>query len=65
MCLYGDDLNQSISPVEAALSWTVSKNRRENAQYPGAQRILQELKDGPKQRRVGLIVDQAPARSKS
>lgn len=62
MCLYGHDLDESISPVEAALSWLISKPRRAQADFPGAQRILQELKEGPKRRRVGLVIEGAPAR---
>lgn len=64
MCLYGHDLNDSISPIEGALAWLVSKDRRQKADFPGAERILSELsKDkGPKRRRVGLVIDGAPAR---
>ncbi|UZJ55941.1 hypothetical protein CBS101457_005261 [Exobasidium rhododendri] len=62
MCLYGHDLNEGTSPVEAALSWVISKNRRSQADFPGAERILRELKEGPKRRRVGLVIDGAPAR---
>jgi aminomethyltransferase len=65
MCLYGHDLNESISPVEGALSWVISKDRRSKADFPGAQRILQELKEGPKRRRVGLLIEGAPARGES
>lgn len=64
MCLYGHDLDESISPVEGALSWVISKGRRSKADFPGAQRILQELKEGPKRRRVGLLIEGAPARGK-
>ena len=64
MCLYGHDLDESTSPVEAALSWVISKNRRSQANFPGAERILRELKEGPKRRRVGLVIDGAPARGK-
>ncbi|PWO00235.1 glycine cleavage system T protein [Tilletiopsis washingtonensis] len=62
MCLYGHDLNESVSPVEGALAWVVSKDRREKADFPGAERILRELKEGPPRRRVGLVVEGAPAR---
>lgn len=64
MCLYGHDLDESTSPIEGALAWLVSKDRRQRADFPGAERILAELsKDkGPKRRRVGLVIDGAPAR---
>lgn len=62
MCLYGHDLDESISPVEAALSWLIGKDRRTEGSFPGSSRILAELKDGPKRRRVGFEVPGAPAR---
>jgi aminomethyltransferase len=63
LCLYGHDLTQDISPVEADLSWIIQKRRRQLADFPGAERILRELKEGPKRRRVGLRPkDRAPAR---
>lgn len=63
MCLYGEDLDETTSPVEGGLSWVVSKDRRARADFPGAERILRELKEGPKRRRVGLAIEGAPARS--
>jgi aminomethyltransferase len=63
MCLYGHDLDASKSPVEASLAWMISKSRRERGDFPGAQRILKELKDGPPARRVGIKpLGRAPAR---
>lgn len=62
MCLYGHDLDESVSPVEGALAWTVGKDRRAAGDFLGAERVLRELKDGPPRRRVGLVVSGAPAR---
>ncbi|WFD28376.1 aminomethyltransferase [Malassezia nana] len=63
MCLYGHDLDESVSPIEGALAWTVGKDRREAGDFLGAQRVLKELKEGPPRRRIGLIVSQgSPAR---
>jgi aminomethyltransferase len=63
LCLYGHELDQTISPIEADLAWTIQKTRRKAADFPGAKRILRELKDGPSRKRVGLAVkDRAPAR---
>ena len=68
MCLYGHDLDDKITPVEAGLSWIVHKDRRESGGFHGDETILRQLrpiKDGgsaPKNRRVGLIVEGAPAR---
>jgi aminomethyltransferase len=65
LCLYGNDLEQHITPVEAGLAWTIGKRRRAEGGFLGAETILQQLKDGPTRRRVGLISTGAPARSHS
>jgi aminomethyltransferase len=52
--LYGNDLDETTSPVEADLAWTVPKRRRAGGGFPGADRILGELEHGPARRRVGL-----------
>jgi aminomethyltransferase len=54
LCLYGHDIDETTSPIEAALSWSIQKRRREAGDFPGAQRILRELKEGPARRRVGI-----------
>lgn len=40
------------------------KDRREKGGYIGAPFVQQQFKDGPTRRRVGLIVEGAPARRK-
>jgi aminomethyltransferase len=56
--LYGHDLDPETTLIMAALNFAVaSKRRREEANFPGAERILKEREDGPIQRRVGLIVE--------
>ncbi|KAF9038663.1 hypothetical protein BJ165DRAFT_1531721 [Panaeolus papilionaceus] len=62
MCLYGNDLDETTTPVEAGLSWVIGKDRRESGGFIGASTILKQLKEGPSRRRVGLVVDGAPAR---
>ena len=62
MCLYGQDLDEDTSPVEAGLSWVIGKERRETGGFLGADLVLRHLKDGPPRRRVGFIVEGAPAR---
>ncbi|KAH8377864.1 hypothetical protein KR093_007535 [Drosophila rubida] len=54
LCLYGSDIDASTTPVEAALAWLVAKRRRSTADFPGAQRVLAQLKQGVQRRRVGL-----------
>lgn len=54
LCLYGNDLDETTSPVEADLRWTIPARRREAADFPGAERILTEWTAGPTRLRVGL-----------
>jgi aminomethyltransferase len=60
--LYGHDLDDTVSPIEAGLNFAVSKRRREARDFPGAARILTELTGNLGRIRVGLFVDGAPAR---
>lgn len=61
--LYGHDADETTSPVEAALTFAISKSRKERGDFPGAERILKELEHGPTRVRVGLHVKEgAPAR---
>jgi aminomethyltransferase len=63
LCLYGHDINQETSPIEAGLAWSIQKRRRAEGGFPGAIRILQELSDGPLRQRVGILPQgRAPAR---
>ena len=56
--LYGHDLDPETTPIMAALGFAVaSKRRREEANFPGAQRILLEREQGPVVKRVGLLVE--------
>jgi aminomethyltransferase len=49
--LYGHDLDDTTSPVEAAIGWVVSKN---NTNFIGAARILKEKSEGVKRKRIGV-----------
>jgi aminomethyltransferase len=63
LCLYGADLTPEISPVEGNIAFVIAKRRREEGGFPGAERILRELKEGPARLRVGILPDgRAPAR---
>ena len=62
LCLYGQDLDDTTSPIEAGLAWTVARNRREAGGFMGHKRISDELKNGVSRRRIGMIVQGAPAR---
>ncbi|KAI0324207.1 glycine cleavage system T protein [Cubamyces sp. BRFM 1775] len=62
MCLYGQDLDEDTTPIEAGLTWVIGKERREAGDFIGAEGVRKHLKEGPPRRRVGLTVDGAPAR---
>jgi aminomethyltransferase len=63
LCLYGHDLDETTSPIEADLAWIIQKRRRAAGDFPGGARILKELVDGPARTRVGIVLkDRAPAR---
>jgi aminomethyltransferase len=63
LCLYGHDIDETTSPIEAGLAWTIAKRRRADARFLGAKRILREIAEGPARRRVGLRPEgMAPAR---
>ncbi|KAL5730009.1 aminomethyltransferase [Ranunculus cassubicifolius] len=65
LCLYGNDMEQHITPVEAGLTWAIGKRRRAEGGFLGAEVILKQIEEGPKIRRVGLISSGPPARSHS
>ena len=61
--LYGHDVDESVSPVEAGLNFALSKKRLKRGNLPGAARHAAELADGSARMRVGLrILAGAPAR---
>jgi aminomethyltransferase len=55
--LYGHDLDETTTPVEADLVFALSKRRREEGGFPGWHRIATELDNGPIRKRVGLSVE--------
>ncbi len=63
LCLYGHDIDETTSPVEAGLAWSIQKRRRDAGGFPGARRIQGELASGAGRYRVGIKPDgRAPAR---
>jgi aminomethyltransferase len=61
--LYGHDLSPEHEPVEAGLAFAISKRRKLEGGFPGAERILKALLDGPARKRVGLRLEgRQPAR---
>ncbi len=63
LCLYGHDIDETTTPVEADLAWTIGARRRAAGDFPGAAVILRQLAQGPSRQRVGIRPDgRAPAR---
>lgn len=57
LCLYGQDIDETITPIEAGLGWTVNRRRREEGGFPGDEIILRQMAAGPKRKRVGIVFD--------
>ncbi len=67
LCLYGHDINETTSPVEAGLTWAIQKVRRpggaRSGGYPGANVIESHLGGAVPSKRVGLVgLERAPVR---
>jgi aminomethyltransferase len=67
LCLYGHDIGETTTPVEAGLTWAIQKVRRPGGAraggYPGATAIGGQLSSGPSEKRVGLVgLERAPVR---
>lgn len=54
LCLYGHDIDETTTPVDANLKWTVPKRRRAEGGFAGADTVLRQLAEGAPRRRVGL-----------
>ncbi|XP_008787570.1 aminomethyltransferase, mitochondrial [Phoenix dactylifera] len=65
LCLYGNDMEQHVTPVEAGLTWAIGKRRRAEGGFLGADVILKQLEEGPPVRRVGFFSSGPPPRSHS
>jgi len=67
LCLYGHDINENTTPVEAGLTWAIQKVRRpggaREGHYPGADKIAGQLATGAQIKRVGLTgLERIPVR---
>lgn len=68
LCLYGNDIDKTTTPVEAGLAWSIQKTRRQGGEreggFPGAPIILDQIESGTKRLRAGLKPDgRAPVRA--
>lgn len=57
LCLYGHDLNEKISPIEAALMWTISKRRQKEGGYLGSGIVNTHIAEGVAQKRCGFVAE--------
>ncbi|MFK8332637.1 glycine cleavage system aminomethyltransferase GcvT [Pseudomonas sp. BJa5] len=59
LCLYGHDMEPRTTPIEASLTWAISKARRADGVraggFPGAERIFAQQREGVVSKRVGLL----------
>uniref|UniRef100_A0A672P636 Aminomethyltransferase, mitochondrial n=1 Tax=Sinocyclocheilus grahami TaxID=75366 RepID=A0A672P636_SINGR len=62
LCLYGNDIDETTTPVEASLVWTIGKRRRQARDFPGADIIVPQIKAKTQRKRVGLISTGPPVR---
>jgi len=64
LCLYGNDISETTTPVEASLIWAMQKRRREQGGFPGAGIVQRQIAEGASRKRVGILPDgKAPARA--
>ena len=64
LCLYGSDIDETTTPIEAGLIWTISKRRRTEGGFPGASTIQNQIENGVTRKRVGIKPEgKAPARA--
>lgn len=68
LCLYGSDIDEQTSPIEAGLTWAIQKSRRANGEraggFPGVAKLLRQIAESPSRRRVGLRPEgRAPIRN--
>ena len=55
LCLYGHDIDETTTPIEAGLAWSIGERRRREGGFPGAAIIQRQLWDGTHRRRVGIL----------
>lgn len=60
LCLYGHELNENVSPIEAGLGWTISPRRKREGGFIGSDIILSQLANGSVRKLVGLEVKSGP-----
>ncbi len=57
LCLYGNDLDELTTPIEAGLAWVINKRRKMLWDFPGGLVMRDQLDNGPTRKRVGIRPD--------
>jgi aminomethyltransferase len=66
LCLYGNDIDELTTPVEAGLTWVIAKRRRQAWDFPGGLAVRDQIDNGAVRHRVGIRPDgRAPARAQT
>ena len=64
LCLYGSDITEKTTPVEAGLSWAIAERRRKEGGFPGDAVLQKQWAEGVSRKRVGILPEgKAPARA--
>src|SRR2546430_13742626 len=59
LCLYGHDIDETTTPIEAGLAWTIGKRRRAEGGFPGAAMILRQLAEGRSEEHTSELQSQS------
>jgi aminomethyltransferase len=66
LCLYGNDIDELTSPIEAGLTWVIGKRRKLSWDFPGAPVMRDQIDNGPPRHRVGIRPEgRTPARAQT
>jgi aminomethyltransferase len=66
LCLYGNDIDELTTPIEAGLTWVIGKRRKQTWDFPGGLVMQDQLDNGTTRRRVGIRPDgRASARAQT
>ena len=55
LCLYGNELNENLSPIESNLSWAISKNRIKEGGFNGHNNFIKQINKNDYKKRIGII----------
>lgn len=55
LCLYGNELNETISPISAGLTWSIARTKRKIGSFLGSETIVPQI-GNPTTKLIGLLV---------